>query len=318
MNRRTALQSVASAVAGARFIALGSGSLSSRDKSNVSKSKRFPPRVEASDGVGLFYRDCGRGRPIVFLAPWGLHSDWWEYQMAYLVDKGFRCIAYDRRGHGRSDEPSGGYEFDTLADDLKAVIEHLDLQGVTLVGQSMGCGEMVRYLTRHKGIRIARVVMVAPITPLIMKAADNPDGIDASYLEKVRQALSTDRPHVIAAAAPSFFGAPTNSVSTEMMQWWINMLLQCPLRVLLDLHRMFTCTDFRLELQEITLPTLILQGDNDTSTPIDLTGRKTAALVRGSQLTVYKGAAHGLPITHMDRLNRDLLAFTQREAAGES
>jgi non-heme chloroperoxidase len=143
-------------------------------------------------------------------------------------------------------------------------------------------------------------------------------GSMASYLEKVRKALSTDRPNVIASSAPSFFGEPMNSVSTEMKQWWINMMLQCPLRFLLDLQRIFTVTDFRSELRQITLPTLILQGDKDTSTPIDLTGRKTAALIRGSQLRVYSAAAHGLPVTHMDRLNRDLLAFTQPEASSGS
>ncbi len=267
------------------------------------------PFIETNDGVGLFCRDWGKGRAIVFLAPWGLHSDWWEYQMAYLAGRGMRCIGYDRRGHGRSVEPSGGYEFDTLADDLNAVIERLGLGDVMLVGQSMGCGEIVRYLSRHGTRRIARMVMVAPITPLILKTADNPDGIDSGYLEKVREALSRDRPHVIASAAPAFFGAPKNPVSAEMMEWWTEMLLQCSLKVLLELQRMFTETDFRSELRGISVPTVIIHGDSDTSTPIDLTGRRTAGLIPGSQLKVYAGAAHRLPITHMERLNRDLLAF---------
>jgi non-heme chloroperoxidase len=314
MNRRGVLKSVVSSIAGAGLMAAGgSVAVAKEKKTRVSSTKgQSKSFIEASDGVGLFHRDWGTGRPIVFLAPWGLHSDWWEYQMAYLTGQGLRCIAYDRRGHGRSAEPGGGYEFDTLADDLNAVIEQLDLRNVTLVGQSMGCGEIVRYLSRHRARRIARIVMVAPITPLILKTADNPDGMESSYLEKVREALSRDRPYVIAGAAPGFFGAPKNSVSAEMMEWWTNMLLQCSLKVLLDLQRVFTQTDFRSELRTISVPTLIIHGDRDTSTPIDLTGRKTASLIPGSELKVYEDAAHGLPITHMDRLNRDLHAFATR------
>jgi pimeloyl-ACP methyl ester carboxylesterase len=287
----------------------GDAALANHKTAHVFRGKDSSlPSVITKDGVGLFYRDWGTGTPIVFLAPWGLHSDCWEYQMAYLAGQGFRCIAYDRRGHGRSAEPANGYEFDTLADDLNAVIEQLDLQGATLIGQSLGCGEIVRYLSRHGSRRLARMVLVAPITPLLLKTTDNPDGIESVYLEKVREVLSTDRAHAIAAAAPAYFGS-NNPVSPEMMDWFVKMLLQCSLRVLLDLQRMFTRTDFRHELTEISLPTLIIQGDNDNSCPIDLTGRRTAGLIRGSQLKVYEGAAHGLALTHMHRLNRDLAEF---------
>jgi len=311
MDRRGVLKSVVSAVAGAGLIATADrASLAQEKKARASRTQgQSSPFVETNDGVRLFCRDWGTGRPIVFLAPWGLHSDWWEYQMAHLSAQGLRCIAYDRRGHGRSMEPAAGYEFDTLADDLNTVIERLDLQGVTLVAQSMACGEVVRYLSRHGTRNIARIVLVATITPLFLKSPDNPHGTDGSSLEKAREALSTDRPHAIAGAAPAFFGAPKNAVSAEMMEWWTEMLLQCSLRVLLDLHRVFTVTDFRPELRTISVPTLIIHGDIDTSTPIDLTGRKTASMIPGSQFKVYEGAAHGLPITHMDRLNRDLLAF---------
>jgi non-heme chloroperoxidase len=313
MDRRGVLKSVVSAIASAGLIAAADRVSAAQERQpNEPETKgQSMPFVETSDGVRLFYRDWGAGSPLVFLAPWGLHSGWWEYQMAYLVSQGLRCVAYDRRGHGRSMEPSRGYEFDTLADDLHAVIKQLDLRGVTLVGQSLGCGEIVRYIARHGADRSSRIIMVAPITPMTLKTADNPDGVDSSSLEKVREALSKDRPHVIAGAAPAFFGAPKNPVSIEMMNWWTDMLLQCPLRVLLELHRMFTVTDFRSELRTILLRTVIIHGDNDTSTPIDLTGRKTARLMPNSQLTVYEGAAHGLPITHMDRLNRDLLAFVK-------
>ncbi|HKW35266.1 MAG TPA: alpha/beta hydrolase [Candidatus Acidoferrum sp.] len=313
MDRRSVLKSVVATVAGVGLSGVGDGAAVAKEKkTRMSRAKgQSMPFIETSDGVRLFYRDWGKGEPLVFLAPWGLHSDWWEHQMADLVGHGMRCIAYDRRGHGRSVEPAGGYEFDTLADDLSAVIEQLDLRGVTLVGQSVGCGELVRYVSRHGTRRITRIAMVAPIAPITVKTLDNPDGVESGYLEKVREALCQDRPHAIAGAAPAFFGVPKNPVSAEMMQWWTDMLLQCSLRVLLELHRAFTVTDFRPDLSTISLPTVIIHGDNDTSTPIDLTGRKVARLISGSELKVYENAAHGLPITHMDRLNRDLFAFAK-------
>ena len=311
MNRRGVLKSVAATFAGAGLIDAGDRASGVRgNKPSASRTKRQSmPFIETSDGVALFYRDWGRGRPIVFLAPWTLHSDWWEYQMAYSVGEGFRCIAYDRRGHGRSVETSDGYEFDTLANDLNALIERLELRDVTLVGQSMGSGEVVRYLSRHGSGRVGRVVLIAPVTPFLLKTADNPDGVDGSNFEKVRQALCTDRPNVITTFAPTFFGAPKNPVSAEIMQWWADMALQCSLKVTLDLNHAFTETDFRADLRTIKLPVLIIHGDNDASTPIEITGRKTANLIAGSQLKVYEGAAHGLNITHMDRFNRDLVAF---------
>ena len=188
-------------------------------------------------------------------------------------------------------------------------MQQLDLQGATLVAHSMGCGELVRYFSRHGGRGVARIVMVAPITPITVKTPDNPTGVDSATLEKTREAFCKDRPHIITGAAPAFFGAPKNTVSAEMMQWWTDMLLQCSMKVLLKLHRVFTTTDFRPDLRVISLPTLIIQGDCDTSTPLELTGRRTAALIPGSQLRVYENAAHGLPITHADRLNHDLLAY---------
>jgi pimeloyl-ACP methyl ester carboxylesterase len=313
MDRRDVLKSVMSTVGGAGLIAAAGGAVVAEEQTgHVSPTKGRPIGfIESRDGVGLFYRDWGTGSPLVFLAPWGMNSDWWEYQMAYLVGQGLRCIAYDRRGHGRSVEPSGGYEYDTLADDLNDVIERLDLHGVTLVGHSIGCGEVVRYLSRHGAGRIARIAMVAPNTPLVVKTADNPDGVDRRLLEEARARLSKDRPHVFADAAPRFFNAPKNSVSAEMMQWWTDMMLKCSLRVLLDMHRMFTETDFRSELRQISLPTVIIHGDSDYNAQIDRTGRKTASLISGSQLKVYEDAAHGLPITHMERLNQDLLAFAR-------
>jgi pimeloyl-ACP methyl ester carboxylesterase len=302
-----------SATAGAGLILADPAAPSARSSDTLSSSsppRRKTPFIDARDGTSLFYRDWGTGKPAVFVAPWALNSDWWEYQMTHLADRGVRALAYDRRGHGRSGQPAFGYDFDALADDLAAVIEGLDLRDVTLVGHSMGAGEVVRYLSRHHARRVARIVLVAPIGPLTLRTADNPDGVERSDLEKSRASLGKDRPGNIAKAAAAFFGAEKNSVSPAMLEWWTSMILhQCSLKVMLDLHRVFTETDFRPDLRTITVPTLIIHGDSDTSTPLDFTGRRMAALIRGSQLKVYEGAAHGLPITHMDALNRDLLAF---------
>ena len=311
MRRRTVLKSILSS---AGLVAAGVDPIQA-EQAKLSQTKAKPPAkpfIEARDGTRLFYRDWGTGQPVLFLAPWALNSNWWEYQMTYLAGQGLRCIGYDRRGHGRSDELGQGYEFDTLADDLAAVIEQLGLRDVTIVGHSMGCGEVVRYLSRHRARRIARAVLVATITPFSLKTADNPNGVERSAFEKGRQALSKDRPHQIAAAAQDFFGAPKNPVSNEIMEWWTRMLVdQCSLKTMIDLHRVFTETDFRAELRTITVPTLLIHGDSDKSTPIDFTGRRTAQLIAGSRLKVYKGAAHGLPITHLDQLNADLLAFAK-------
>jgi pimeloyl-ACP methyl ester carboxylesterase len=313
MERRILLKSAAALAASAGIAGVSpvraiAGGTSAGD----ARAKARGAWIQASDGTHLFLRDWGTGEPVVFAAPWALNTDWWEYQMSYLAGHGLRCIGYDRRGHGRSGEPSSGYDFDTLADDMAGVMDQLDLHDVTMVGQSMGCGEIVRYLSRHGSSRVARVVLVSTITPFIMKTADNPDGVDETTLEQTPAALGMDRAHVITAAVPSFFGEPINKVSPEMADWWVRMMVdRCSLRIMIDLQRMFTRTDFRPELRAMTVPTLLIHGDHDASTPIELTGRKTAKLIPGCELKVYENAAHGLPITHKDRLNADLLAFAK-------
>jgi non-heme chloroperoxidase len=275
-----------------------------------------PPFIEARDGTRLFYRDWGSGAPVLFVAPWALTVDWFEYQMTWLSGEGFRCVGFDRRGHGRSDEPGRGYDFDTLTDDLATVIDRLDLRGVTLVGHSMGAGEVVRYMARHVTSRardrVARLVLIAPITPFTLRTSDNADGVERSALESGRAGLAGDRPGQIAAAAPAFFGTDRNTVSDATVKWWVDMIVQqCSLKVMLDLHRVFTETDFRPDLRTITVPTVIIHGDHDKSTVLDRTGRRTAQLIAGSRLIVYENAAHGLPITHASRLNRDLASFAR-------
>ena len=314
MLRRSLLKSIAAIAASTGLVALTKANRQSNGSLPTSARKKPQTKqfIEAADGTNLFFRDRGTGRPLVFTAPWGMNSAWWGYQIADLTGRGVRCVAYDRRGHGRSGEPSHGYEFDTLADDLAAVMEQLDLHDVTLVGHSMGCGEVVRYLSRHGSNRVARVVLVATITPFALKTDDNPEGTDRAALADVRKTLSKDLPHPLAAYAPTFFGTPRNQVSQEIMDWWVRMMVDgCSLKTMLDLHRVFTETDFRPELPKISVPTLLIHGDIDKSTPIETTGHKTASLIPGSQLKVYEGAAHGLPITHADQLNADLLAFAK-------
>jgi non-heme chloroperoxidase len=289
--------------------------LMGRSSAVKARARATPPRVAEGpfvttrDDVSLFYQDFGSGPPIVFAAPWALGCDWWEYQTAALIAQGRRCITYDRRGQGRSGRPSAGYDFDTLADDLGTLLDTLDLGNVILVGHSMGSGEAVRYLSRHGRARVARLVLVAPITPLIIRTRENPDGLAPEFLEKVRAVLAKDRAGAIGGAAPAFFNAPTNHVSPEMMQWWAQMMLHCPLPVMLDLHRAFSETDFGPDLRKLSLPTLVIHGDHDSSAPLELTGRRTAQQIAGARLAIYEGAGHGLPITHMERLCREVLEF---------
>ncbi len=268
-----------------------------------------PGFVRTADGVNLFYRDWGQGEPIVFVASWSLPSDSWNYQMLALSEQGFRCVAFDRRGHGQSSDPGRGYDFDTLANDLAAVLDVLDLRGVTLVGHSMGPGEIVRYLTRHGGDRVARIALLGATTPLLFRTADNPDGIDASYFEAFRRdELMRDFPKWIEDNFPPFV---TPETSPQMRDWVGGMALRTSGKALLDTNRAVTTADFREELPKITVPTLVIHGDRDVTAPLDITGRRTADLVPDAKLQVYEGAPHGLFVTHIDRLNQDLLDFAR-------
>lgn len=265
--------------------------------------------VPGADGTPLFCRDWGGGEPVVFLASWSLPSDSWAYQMLALSETGFRCVAFDRRGHGRSADPGRGYDFDVLADDLAAVLERLDLRGATLVGFSMGPGEIVRYLTRHGPGRVARIVLVGTTTPMLARSPDNPGGIDPALFEAFREReLKRDFPAWIDANMEPFV---TPETSPGARNWVRGMALQASLKALLDCHRAITAADFRAELPAVRVPTLVVHGDRDATSPLDLTARPTAALIPGARLAVYEGAPHGLFLTHADRLNADLLAFAR-------
>lgn len=269
--------------------------------------------IEMQDGTTLFFRDWGTGKPVVFIHGWVLGSEMWEYQMTNLSSQGLRCIAYDKRGCGRSSQPSDGYDFDTFADDLATLIEQLDLQDVTLVAHSMGGGEVARYLSRYGTNRIEGTVLIATITPFLYRTADNPDGFDPRSCEQAIALLRQDRPYYFTTMAPGFFGdgLSNRSVSPEMAQWLVNLALRSSPWAAIQMMQAQSETDFRDDMAAFTVPTLIIHGDRDLGAPIALTGQKTADAIPGSQLKVYEGAAHGLFITHKEQLNGDLLTFIQ-------
>ena len=298
MHRRSLLKSVA--VGATTSVLMAADAVKSKAGVSSGKNREF---IEARDGTPLFYRDWGAGKPMLFVAPWAMNSRWWEIHMFRLTEEGKRCVAFDRRGHGRSGQPDRGYDFDTLADDLAAVMEQLNLRDVTLVAQSLGCGEVVHYLSRYGTRRVARIVLIGTITP-----GDSPP--DKSKFEKARALLIKDPGGVFANAAADFFGTAKNAVSEEAIRWWTRMIIdECSLKVMLDLFRVFTTTDFRPQLSTIRLPTLLIHGDIDRSALIELTAKRTVPLIQGSRLNIYENAAHGLPFTHAERLIEDLLAF---------
>ena len=263
-------------------------------------------RVEAQDGTHLYWTQWGVGHPILFLNSAGMTTQMWDYQMVAFADHGYRCIAFDRRGHGQSDRPLGGYDYDTFADDIAAVVTALDLKELTIVGHSMACGEMARYLTRHGGGRVARIVMLAPTTPYLLKSTDNPNGIPQPMFEALRDSWRKDYQRWIADSSAPFFVPET---SPSMIEWVAGILTQCPVQIAIACNIAMTSTDFRRDLAGISVPSLVIHGDRDVSAPLALTGRPTAALIAGSRLKVYEGAPHGLMYTHMQMLTGDIRQF---------
>ncbi|WP_321930569.1 alpha/beta fold hydrolase [Paraburkholderia guartelaensis] len=271
---------------------------------------RQPGYIHIDDDTALHYRDWGDGAPLVFLSGWTLNADMWNYQCAPLADAGFRCVAYDRRGHGRSSDPGRGYDYDTLADDLEAVLSARDLARVTLVGHSFASGEIVRYLSRHGSRRVAGIVLVSPAsTPFLLKTADNPGGLDASLFEASIEEMLTSFPDWISRRAEAYFSPGT---SHTVIQWTADMMLDASLYGAAQLSRVQMVTDFRRELAEIDVPALVLHGDCDASAPLEITGRPTAAALEHATLKVYEGGTHGMYFNHAARVNDDIRAFVTR------
>lgn len=277
--------------------------------SAVSAAQHPSPFLD-SDGCQLYFKEWGEGEPILFVHSWSVNSELWQYQMVDLASSGFRCIAYDQRGHGKSSDPGRGYDYDTLGDDLAVVMGHLNLAGVTLVGHSMGCGVIARYLARHGKDRTARAVFIAPTLPFMLKTTDNPDGIDRIVFDQMRKAWSEDFPKWLDENAAGFFAY---AASPGMMRLGIRMCLQSSLGAAIECNRTLSETDFRKELPYLNVPTLILHGDKDLGNPLELTSKRVARLIPESKLIVYEGGPHGLMLTHSAQLNADLRSFIKNE-----
>lgn len=262
------------------------------------------PVFESKDQTSLYYSDWGKGQPVVFLSSISLSSTMWGSHMIALIKEGLRCIALDRRGHGRSDDPGLGYDFDTMADDLAALINRLDLQQVVLVGHSMACGEIIRYLSRHGSSRISRIILASPCTPFLLKAADNPQGLDPAMVEGLYQAIQVDYPKWLVDISLSYFGPDVSADSVAHIKI-ISTL--CSLQAVIGCNHANLTADFREELTRIDVPALIIHGDADVFSPIHLTGQRTAALIKGSRMTIYEGAPHGLFLSHKEKLIADIL-----------
>jgi non-heme chloroperoxidase len=292
MDRRTATTSLAAAA----VAALVTGSRSTEAQS---PGRARPSFIETDDGASLFHVDWGTGKPVLFTHAWGLNADIWEYQLVELVDQGLRCVAYDRRGHGRSSDPGRGYDYDRLADDLAAIINQLDLTDVTLVAHSMGNGEAVRYLRRHGSARIARLMMLSTIPPQ-----------STSDFSPLIAGLKQDRPAFFAKGVAAFTGGHP-AVSPAMTEWIIAQFMRASPKGTIACMHSIARGDFRADMRAVTVPTLIAHGDKDMVNPLDTTAQKVAELIPGATLKVYEGAPHGLVITHRDRLTQDILAFAR-------
>jgi non-heme chloroperoxidase len=306
MHRRELLTTFATAGAtAAATMASGERTLAADDNAAAPRVRRAP-FIASRDGTNLYWREWGRGVPVLFVHSWCMNSQMWDYQFAALGHRGMRCIAYDRRGHGRSDQPPTGYDYDTLADDMAIVIETLDLHDLTLVGHSMGAAEIVRYLSRHGDGRVKRIVLLAPVLPFLTRTANNLDAVPAEMFEAWRAQWRNDFPKWVADNVAPFF---TPDTSPALIKWGVEMLLATSLPVAVACNRAVAETDFRPELPRIRVPTLLLQGDKDASAPIELTGKKVAQLIPDCRFKIYEGAPHGLMFTHMARLHADLLEF---------
>ena len=270
--------------------------------------------ITVKDGTQIYYKDWGTGQPVVFSHGWPLSSDAWEDQMMFLADHGYRCIAHDRRGHGRSGQPWNGNNMDTFADDLAAIVEALDLHDVVHVGHSMGGGEVARYIGRHGTKRVSKTALISAVTPLMLKTPANPKGVPIEVFDNIRAAVKADRSQFFKDLSESFYGAnrPGSKVSQGLRDSFWMQGMEASLKSVYDCIQAFSETDFNEDLKKFDIPTLILHGDDDQTVPIEVTGLLAAKLVKGATLKVISGGSHGICSTHKDQVNAELLSFIQR------
>jgi non-heme chloroperoxidase len=267
--------------------------------------------ITTKDGEQIYYKDWGSGQPVVFSHGWPLSADAWDDQMVFLGTHGYRCIAHDRRGHGRSSQPWNGNEMDTFSDDLAALVEKLDLKNTIHVGHSMGGGEVARYIGRHGTKRVAKAVLIAAVTPLMLKTAANPAGLTIGVFDQIRAGVLADRSQFFKDLSAPFYGAnrPNSKVSQGLRDsFWLQGML-AGFKNVMDCIKAFSETDFTEDLKKFDVPTLIMHGDDDQIVPIGASAILSSKLVKGSTLKVYPGLSHGLCSTHKDQVNADLLAF---------
>ncbi|WP_338763303.1 alpha/beta hydrolase [Massilia sp. METH4] len=312
--RRNVLMSAATAAAGAAAAGV------SLNATAAATPARETARLVTRDGVTLYYKDWGpkNGQPVVFSHGWPLNSDSWESQMFFLANQGYRCIAHDRRGHGRSSQPWDGNDMDHYADDLAHLIETLDLKNAVLVGFSTGGGEVARYVGRHGTKRTAGLVLVSAVPPLMLKTADNPGGLPREVFDGIRAGSVANRSQLYKdiAGGPFFgFNRPGAKVSQALIDSWWMQGMMAGHKNTFDSIKAFSETDFRNDLKKFDKPTLIIHGDDDQIVPVDSSGRASAGIVKHARLLVYPGAPHGLTDTHKDQVNNGLLAFLKKGLA---
>lgn len=268
-----------------------------------------------NNSVNIFYQEYGTGKPVIFIHGWPLNHEMWEYQLAELPKHNLRCIAYDRRGFGKSDRPWESYDYDTLADDLNELITQLNLSSVVLVGFSMGGGEIARYIGKYGTEKIEKVVLISSVTPYMLKTDDNSEGVEKEMFDDMVEKISADRPAFLAEFGKQFYGVTmlNQNVSKPLLEWNQMLCLMSSPKATVDCVRSFSETDFIDDVKKITVPVLIIHGDADKTVPINVSGNKTAALLPHAKYIVYNDAPHGLFITEKEKLNADLLNFITAE-----